>query len=523
MIIPPIAINRNQSETLQIQIYEQLRNLILQGALRPGQELPGSRTASKAFGVSRNTVLRVYERLTNEGYLESQKSRKTLVCSRIPDAAIVRDWSGSSSSPPDSNAGSFSGINLPEIRARLSGMPFDTQARPKVDIDLFIGCPDPEFFPTRIWSKLMRRHLSATQNALMNYGDPAGLPSLRKAIAKHLGAARGMSVSADQIIITSGAQEAFNITARLFADIDRSIAIENPCCKGLYNAFAFHGADLIALDVGESGPVLTNISRDALSLICVTPSHQFPTGRTMTLHKRLELLEFAHQNGAYILEHDYDCDFRYDGPPLMSLAGLDNRGIIIYAGTFSKSIGPGLRLGYAVFPENLIDAAKEAKSIYDNGRSWLDQAVLTDFIAEGHYARHLRSIRYRYRKRRDCLINALTQHFGHCELSGTAGGMHLMWLMPSDFPPASEVEARARSIGVGVYLLTDDLGYGISHLFRPSPLSERGLLLGYSAVPEQDICEAIERLASVVGKAASKQDSVTWLKHPDKRQSCHYP
>lgn len=486
----PIRIERKSQQPLQLQIYEQLRNLILSGVLRPGQELPGSRSVSLELGVSRNTVLMAFDRLLNEGYLESEKARKTFVSSRIPDDSIVPYPSRGAPLEEGQRRHARAKITLP-----LNGMRLAPNARPKTEIDFFVGRPDPDSFPAELWMKLMRAQLASKRVPLTTYGDPAGLPALREAIARHLGAARGMNVRADQIIVTSGIQEALSIVARLFAGLDRPIAIENPCYEGLYKVFALHGASFAPMDVDADGPEPADIPDGPLGLICVTPSHQFPTGRTMTLPRRLRLLELAGQRGAYLLEDDYDSDFRYDGPPLISLAGLDKEGVVIYLGTFSKSIGAGLRLGYAVFPESLIEPATALKSIHDNGRAWLDQAVLADFLTEGHFLRHLRRIRTRYRKRRDHLIKALNRHVGPCALSGVRGGMHLMWQMPPTLPRAPAVEAKARAVGVGVYALAS----GAGHEFRPTQFGERGLLFGYPAVPEPEIDRAIQRLADVLG------------------------
>lgn len=489
-MMPPIKIDRDRRQPLQLQIYEQLRNLILSGILRPGQELPGSRTVSVNLGVSRNTVLMAFDRLLNEGYLESQKAKKTFVSSLIPDDAIVPYQPGTVDLPADRQ----SCHERPTVTVPLTGMRLALDARPKTEIDFFVGRPDPGSFPTEQWMKLMRMHLASKRALLTTYGDPTGLPALREAIARHLGAARGMNVRADQIVVTSGIQEALCIVARLFADLGRPIAIENPCYEGLYKAFALYGAKFAPMNVGASGPEPADVPDGPLGLICVTPSHQFPTGRTMTLDRRLRLLELARQRGAYVLEDDYDSDFRYDGPPLVSLAGLDQEGIVIYLGTFSKSIGAGLRLGYAVFPDSLIVPAITIKSVHDNGRAWLSQAVLTDFLTKGHFLRHLRRIRISYRKRRDCLVAALNRHFEPCVLSGVRGGMHLMWQVPPTLPRATVIEAKARGVGVGVYSLAN----GASHEFHPTLFGERGLLFGYAAVPEHEIEEAIERLAGVL-------------------------
>jgi GntR family transcriptional regulator/MocR family aminotransferase len=217
-------------------------------------------------------------------------------------------------------------------------------------------------------------------------------------------------------------------------------------------------------------------------------------GVTLNLNRRMRLLEWAWETGAYIIEDDYDSDFRYTGSPLTALAGLDKHGCVFYMGTFSKSIGAGIRMGYLVVPRELIHPARTAKALMDNGHAWLDQATLADFISSGSFMRHLRRIRHSYLLRRDCLVEELHRHFGEVRLSGLEGGMHLIWHLPSTFPAANELQRIAENVGVGVYTLEAGAGFR----YECNRCGEHALMLGYSSVPETMIREGIARLAKAI-------------------------
>lgn len=485
----PITITTSGRTGLQRQIYEQIRSLILSGVLRPGQQLPSSRALAQQLGVSRNTVLITYDRLTSEGYLQSHPAKDTFVSLNIPEDSIMQgamDQAAFDRAPK-------SPTRRPLV---FSGQPqrLAPSDRPQVGIDFFVGRPDPHSFPLQTWRRLVTRKLVRPGPALTEYGDPAGLRSLREAIAVHLGAARGIRTEPEQIVVCNGIQEALNIVARLFVKRGTPIAAENPCYHGVANVFGSYGCTLVPVPVDAEGIDLGQLPRRKVSLICVTPSHQFPTGYTLSLNRRLRLLDWAANQGSYIVEDDYDSDFRYDGPPLMALAGLDQRGLVIYLGTFSKSIGAGLRIGYLVVPSELVPAAVAVKSILDNGHPWLDQAVLAEFISSGEFARHLRRIRVTYKNRRDCLIGHLESRFGAVNISGQRGGMHVMWQLPSHFPDAGRVEVAARNHGVAVYSIRSGAGYD----FEGSPFTRHALLFGYPAVSEDEIRVGVDRLAKAI-------------------------
>ena len=248
--------------------------------------------------------------------------------------------------------------------------------RHKLAIDFWVGRPDPHSFPTNIWRRLIIRNLTSGNPNLTEYRDPAGIFGLRKAIAEHLGPARGINTTPEQVIVVNGSQEALNLVARLLIEKDTRVVTECPCYQGAAYVLESYGAQLNPVRVDKNGLDVSELPQTRISLAYVTPSHQYPMGATLPLERRVRLLDWAWEVGAYIVEDDYDSDFRHHGSPLTAVAGQDRHGCVIYMGTFSKSIGAGLRLGYLVVPNELVDPARTVKTLMDNGHSWLDQAVL---------------------------------------------------------------------------------------------------------------------------------------------------
>ncbi|MCZ7593659.1 MAG: PLP-dependent aminotransferase family protein [Hyphomicrobium sp.] len=280
-----------------------------------------------------------------------------------------------------------------------------------------------------------------------------------------------------------------NLLYRLLAHRTAQLCIENPCYLGASFLFQGTGKKICPVPVDEDGLRVEELPQNKGSLLYVTPSHQFPTGATLSLKRRIGLLRWAEETDSLIIEDDYDSDFRYDGPPLTALAGLDRSRNVFYMGTFSKSVGAGLRLGFAVLPPEYWDKARVLKAQMSNGQSWLEQAALADFLGQGHFDRHLRRLRQVYKARRDCLVKALHDNFECPVLSGTAAGLHLTWRLPQDSPPASLIQIKARERGVGVYSLRS----GASFDFNPSARDEL-LIFGYSSIREDDIVAAVADL-----------------------------
>ena len=366
--------------------------------------------------------------------------------------------------------------------------------RHKLAIDFWMGRPDPHSFPAKSWRRRLLHNLATAGSNLTEYRDPAGIEELRRAIAEHVGPTRGMKVSPEQVVVVNGTQQGLNLIARLMVGKGSVVVTECPCYQGAAFVFESYGATLKPVPVDENGLDPSKLPQESVSIAYVTPSHQYPMGVTLSLNRRMRLLEWAWETGAYIIEDDYDNDFRYNSSPVMALAGLDKHGCVFYMGTFSKSIGAGIRLGYLVVPTELIGPAKTAKALMDNGHAWLDQATLADFISSGSFMRHLRRIRHSYQLRRDCLSEELHRHFGDVHLTGLEGGMHLVWHLPPNFPIAKEVQHIAEDAGVGVY----SMEAGAAYHYDCNLCGERALMFGYSSVSEKMIREGIARLAKAL-------------------------
>ncbi|MFT3967112.1 MAG: PLP-dependent aminotransferase family protein [Sphingobium sp.] len=487
-----LQISRADPRSLQVQIYEALREMILSGTLEAGKRLPSTRGLSEQLGIARNTVMLAYERLTAEDYITSRTKAGIFVNDKLPDATVLLR-NGHATVAQKSRR-----IRLgknPSFSGRAPALWREKRLRPQ--FDFFVGRPHPGSFPTSFWQRSISRHLNYAHGVQTEYGDPRGLPALREAIADHLRETRGVDAGPDQIMVTSGIQGALNLLARIFltGSGKASVAVENPCYQGAAYLFNSYGASIRPIDVDDQGILVSELEGFQGSLVYVTPSHQFPTGCTLSLDRRLRLLDWAYQTGSYIIEDDYDSDFRYDGPPLTALAGLDRRGHVIYLGTFSKSIGAGLRLGYAVLPRHLVDQARIAKALFDNGAPWLEQAVIADFLKEGAFLRHLRCIRRSYMLARDAVVEAIGEHFPGGILWGQECGMHMMWTVPPDLPSADEMQRIALNCGVGLYPFA---GGAAQEYGTPGRFRDRSLILGYTALSEGEIREAIARVAAVI-------------------------
>lgn len=485
-----LEVSRKDRRPMQVQLYQGLRRLILSGGLAAAQQLPSSRILAERLSVSRNTVVLAYDRLVEEGYAKSKPRSGIYVNECLPDATVLvrtGHMEGPSQARVERHA------DLPKFDCRAPGVWRERSRRP--ELDLFVGRPHAKSFPSRFWRRSASRHLLHAQSDLTEYGDPSGLQRLRSAIVGHLVATRGIQANSDQVLITSGIQGALNVIARVLL-VDRKhcrVGVENPCYQGAAYLFESYGASLVPVDVDDQGLDVSQLERLSPGLLYVTPSHQFPTGCTLALERRLHLLDWAYRSGSYIVEDDYDSDFRYDGAPLTALAGLDRRGHVIYVGTFSKSIGAGMRLGYIVLPRHLSERARVAKCLLDNGAPWLEQAVLAEFLETGEFLRHLRRIRSAYLKARDALIRSLREHFGEVTVFGAEGGMHLMWRLPDHLPDARRMQALALTRGVGLYPLPAAAAYEFPGRER---YSARHLILGYTALTDLELCEAIERVAA---------------------------
>lgn len=489
----PIEIEKSSGTSLQHQLLAAIRELILKGSLSPGMKIPSSRELSDQLKIARNTVILAYDRLASEGYLDVRGRSGMFVSDQIPDRSL--QVINSNQALADRPFRTKSTRILP-VRHR-SPLLYQ-RPRERVEFDFRMGRPAPDSFPERIWTKLLIEKMGGSSRRLTEYGNPAGLEELRTAISGHLKIARGIDAHPDQIIIVAGSEEGLNIVAKMLLPAGSTAYVENPCYKGVPYVFESYGARIVPVPIDEEGLRIDALPSRERGLVCVTPSHQFPVGVTMSLNRRLRLLDWANHNGTYVVEDDYDGDFRYDGSPITALAGLDRSGSVIYIGTFSKSIGAALRVGYLVVPEELVGPAREAKSLLNNGNPWLEQAVLAEFISSGAFGRHLRKIRQRYLRQRDTLIDQLKRRFGHIRTSGEDAGMHLAWYLPEAMPDARTIQYECLHRGVGIYSLNESPAIDLLNIDE----GKRMVFFGYSCLNESEIVTAVGRLEQAAMHAA---------------------
>jgi GntR family transcriptional regulator/MocR family aminotransferase len=486
----PVNLDRSLGQPLAEQLADQLRDAVRQGRIPGGVRLPSSRALADQLSLARNTVVRAYETLTIEGLVESRAASGFFV-SRQPQGDSTKQRFA------PSNTGGVPGA----ANAKRMPLPAAFPAPRRIEAnhertlyDFVPGRPNVELFPVKTWRRLLQGCLSyGGASGLSEHGDPGGLRALRVAIAAHLSIGRGIIADPAQILIVAGIQEGLNIIARLFVSHGATVAIENPCYQGASLTFAAAGARLVGLAVDEEGLMNSPLPDEPTALLYVTPAHQFPTGHTLSVARRNDLIAWARRRGCYLVEDDYDSEFQYDGSPLQALAGMAPE-CTIYLGTFSTTLGAGLRLGYIVAPPDLIDAMRAAKALLNNGNPWLDQAVLAEFLRSGSYATYLARCRSQYKESRDALLGALRRHFGAVEISGESAGLHVLWRLPAGVPAAAMLEALARQHQVGIYSLASA---GASEL-DGAALHRRSLLVGYAGLLPKQIEQGIARLSDAL-------------------------
>lgn len=472
---------------MQSQIFEQVRAGIVDGRLRAREPLPSSRMVAEEHGVSRNTVSHAYDRLVSEGYLKSVEGIGTFVAEIIPERCMEAPPVGPQLQerrhPKRERAFVPPPIMLPDTASLAPRM------------DFWPGRPNRRHFPMGQWRRLIGERLTNASEKMTGYGDPMGAMELRCAIAEHLVGARGVAAAPDQVVVTGGTQDALNIVARLLVKQGTRVAVENPCYQGAASVFESHGAVLVPLRVDDEGMRTDELASTGAEFAYLTPSHQFPSGVTLSAERRRAALDWARRSGGYIIEDDYDGDYRYRDAPLAALAGMDESGSVIYLGTFSKTVGAGLRMGYAVVPRELSDEVRRVKALMSYGQPWLEQAVMAEFIGCGSFRRHLRSVRRAYQANRDTLLQELEAWFGPVDVRGADCGMHVVWRLPPWLPDAGSVaEATARA-GVGVHTVESAGGRDWA-----SGHAARSLVLGYSSLSAAEIRQGVEAMARATGQ-----------------------
>jgi GntR family transcriptional regulator / MocR family aminotransferase len=477
-----VSLDTSSGEPLHRQLYDRLRSGILAGQLSAGARLPSTRTLAAELGVSRTTVVTAFENLLAEGYLEGKVGSGTYVAGSLPEEVLGVRARPPWPRPPLSGRGlSRRGTLLATTRTTAVADTGTPRAfRP--------GVPALDAFPYGVWRRISGNVWRRPPEAMLGYGDPAGYWPLRREISAHLATARAVRCDPEQVIVVSGSQQALDLASRVLLDPGDAVWVEDPGYMGARGALVGSGARLAPVPVDEGGLVVAaGIQREpGARLACVTPSHQYPLGVTMSLARRLELLGWAGRSGTWVIEDDYDSEYRYTGRPLEALQGLDAEGRVVYVGTFSKVLFPALRLGYLVAPPDLTDAFTAARELVDRHPPTVEQAVLAEFIAAGHFGRHLRRMRALYAARQEALIQEISQHLsGLLDASPAESGMHLVGWLPvgTDDKRASRRAAQ------------QDVEAPPISLYATHENVREGLMLGYAAVDEAGTREGVSRLA----------------------------
>lgn len=452
-------------------IYRALLDAIRSGRLAPGDRLPPSRALARDLGVSRTTVGTAYERLVAEGFL----------LARVGDGTYV---AAAAAGPARRGRGA---ALQPRPGWRFTAHPVSGQA-PDPPYDFRAGLPDPSLFAFDTWRRLVAAEHRAGAHAPGRYADPAGHLPLREAIVRHLALSRGVAAEPDDVLVTHGTQQALDLLARVLLEPGDVVAVEDPGYPLARELFASYGARVVPVPVDDDGLVVDRLP-DRVRLVFTTPSHQFPLGPPLALTRRRALLEHATRHGAAVVEDDYDSEFRFTERPLETLHSLDEDGRVVYVGTFSKSLVPGLRAGYLVAPPGLRDALRAARQLADGYGALPEQAALARLVADGMLARHLRRARVVYGERRELMRDGVRELLGeHLELVPSAAGLHVSARLRDPDRDDAALVAAAAAEGIAVEALSS---YAVA-----APV--RGLVLGYGAAATGSVRPGLERLARLL-------------------------
>lgn len=499
------GIELDRRHGLSRQLYQALRQRILDGRLGSGVRLPASRDLAASLAISRNSVMRAYDQLYAEGFTEGRIGDGTYVA-QLPNGprpakklsthlptglslGLSTDLSTNLSNDAEDlsskvvHSTAMAMLEKHHLQAHKAGVPRAFR----------VGVPAFDLFPFDVWGKLHAAFWRKPGMHQLGYGDPAGEWRLRELIAAYLRTSRDMQCGPEQIVITSGAQQAITLCAQLLLDAGDAVAIENPGYRSAGHVFAVAGATLHGMPVDAEGMRCPQAGSEPCKLAYVTPSHQYPLGVTMTLARRLELLAWAERTGGWIVEDDYDGEYRYSGAPLAPLAALDRHGRVLYVGTFGKVVFPALRLGYLVLPPNLVEPFSQRRALDMRHSEIGTQAVMAEFIAAGHFQRHIRRMRRAALARRDALLAGWPEDLRGCSpMPKPLAGLHVSVTVES-YAREQELVAQAESVGVEIGPLSD---YWLPD--SKTPVDNRaGLVLGFAAVPQADIASALARLRKV--------------------------
>lgn len=488
-----LTLERGRGQTFHRQLYEQIQQGILDGRLKPGTRLPSTRALATELGVSRNTVSRVFEQLGDEGYLASRVGSGARVTQSLPDQ-IVEVLAG----PPTHMNGAETPAKLSKRgraitqSAHASWQPNPHFWQPTKPKAFSPAVPALDAFPHKLWEKMLLAAWRDVEASALSYGSPLGYGPLREVLADYMQRARGVRCSPEQVIITGGTQQALGLIATLLLNEGDTVWVENPSFNGIHVTLQAALSHVVPVTVDQEGLKIREGVRKAphARLVYISPSHQYPLGVTMSLTRRLELLGWAQASEAWIIEDDYDSEFRYEGYPLAALQGLDQSGRVIYLGTFSKVLFPALRLGYMVVPRALIEPLRAARVSADRGVNLLGQMTLQKFIEGNHFARHIRRMRTLYVKRQAHLLRGLQPVSHLVQARKHEAGLHLVGWLPKGVSDHALSETLAEH-GIDAPALSS---------FALKPLKRGGLLLGYTA-PEAELSKATALFCELIAKA----------------------
>ncbi len=484
---------KDSSDPLNRQIYDAMRQAILRGEWAANTKLQSSRSLADDTGLSRNTVLHAYQQLLAEGYITSRAGSGTFVSDTLPGQIPGRSRVAAAQPQPAEGPGLSRRGALVLREAGIVGSPAGAFA---------LGMSDTTAFPHATWARMIGRRWRYPPEELLNYAHHGGYLPLRQALAEHLRLSRSVNCDAEQVLITTSIQQSIGLIAQMLADVGDTVWLEEPGYRASRNLLRASGLQPVPIRVDEEGmaPQEADLKQPP-RLMYVTPSHQFPLGMVMGLSRRRMLLEYARQRNVWILEDDYDSEFRFEGRPLASLQGLDAHGRVIYMGSLSKTLFPGVRTGYVVLPKALAASCADGfAELYREGQL-VQQAALADFISEGHYAAHIRRVRQRYAHKQALLRAAIVERFGAAwPISTHEAGLHLtLHLPPQDGRSYDDVAICSEAGAQGV------VARPLSRHYLDARHATQGLLLGYAGVQPEEIRPAFDKLAAIIERSARRR------------------
>jgi GntR family transcriptional regulator/MocR family aminotransferase len=464
-------------------LYSALRSAILEGRLQPGTRLPATRDLATQYRLSRGTIVNSVEQLKSEGYVQARTGSGTYVSNTLPDELLQVRSNAKAPLPPRQQQRGIRAQKFSAYAKRVHLFP-NFASRPTRAFRP--NLPALDLFPTTLWAQVAARRLRRVSTNFLMGCEPIGYLPLRQAVADYLSTSRGVNCTADQIAIVSGAQEAFDLVARLFLNPGDRVCMENPGYIGAATVFQSLGAKISHVPLDDEGMQLRDSTLRNARLVYVTPGHQFPVGITMSLTRRLQLLESARKSGALILEDDYDSEFRYAGRPVPALQGLDRHALVLFTGSFSKVLFPSLRLGYLVLPADFVERVSATLSITRRHAPLMEQAVLCDFITAGHFGRHLRRMRQIYAERLNVLLDSARQNLaGLLEISGIEAGLQTVgWLQRGINAESAAAAAAERNVEVTPI-----------NIYSHGNVASTGLQLGFAAIDAKEIRRGVQDLA----------------------------